>query len=109
MVQARCWLEREARRMVREGPFMLDEVAHSLTNRLMRLVEQLLVGKSSKLPICAQDSLTDIGLSSIDMVNLMLAVEAEFDIMIPPADITPQNFRSVASIEAMIARLAPSA
>jgi acyl carrier protein len=86
---------------------MLDEVTHSLTNRLMRLVEQLLVGKTSKLPFSAQDPLTDIGLSSIDMVNLMLAVEAEFDIMIPPTDITPQNFRSVASIEAMVARLAP--
>ena len=87
---------------------MLDEVSHTLTHHLMRLVEQLLVGKLSKLPFSAHDSLTDVGLSSIDMVNLMLAVEAEFDIMIPPADITPQNFRSVATIEAMIARLTPS-
>lgn len=85
---------------------MLDVVAHTLTNRLMRLVEQLLVGKTTKSSFSAQDQLTEIGLSSIDMVNLMLAVEAEFDIMIPPADITPQNFRSVATIEAMIARLA---
>jgi acyl carrier protein len=109
MVRTRCRLEREPLGALRKGPFMLDEAADTLTHRLMRLVEQLLVGKSSKLPICAQDSLTDVGLSSIDMVNLMLAVEAEFDIMIPPADITPQNFRSVASIEAMIARLARSA
>jgi acyl carrier protein len=40
------------------------------------------------------------------MVNLMLAVEVEFDISIPQTDITPDNFRSVASVEALVARLA---
>ena len=38
-------------------------------------------------------------------VNLMLAVEGEFDLMIPQTEITPENFRSIASIEAMLERL----
>ena len=32
------------------------------------------------------------------MVNLMLAVELEFDIAIAQADITPENFHSLSSI-----------
>ena len=44
-------------------------------------------------------------MSSIKMVNLMLALEAEFDLTIPQGDITPDNFRSVATIEALLARL----
>jgi acyl carrier protein len=44
-------------------------------------------------------------MSSIKMVNLMLAVETEFDLIIPQGDITPDNFRSVASVEALVARL----
>jgi len=41
-------------------------------------------------------------LTSMDMVNLMLAVEAEFDFTIPQSEITPENFQSVATLERMI-------
>jgi len=44
-------------------------------------------------------------MSSIKMVNLMLAVEGEFDLTIPQNEITPDTFRSVTSIEAMLGRL----
>ena len=80
----------------------------ALTDRLIRVVRQLLdpaaVGLES-FPVDAQ--LSDLGMSSLKMVNLMLSVESEFDIMIPQADITPENFHSVASIAAMVARIAP--
>jgi acyl carrier protein len=48
--------------------------------------------------------LADIGLTSMDMVNLMLGVEAEFDFTIPQSEITPENFRSVGTLERMIVR-----
>jgi acyl carrier protein len=38
------------------------------------------------------------------MVNLVLAVEAELTVSIPEAEITPANFRSVATIEALVTR-----
>jgi len=38
------------------------------------------------------------------MVNLMLAVEVEFDIAIAQGDITPENFHSLQSIEALVER-----
>jgi acyl carrier protein len=44
----------------------------------------------------------------VDMVKLMLAVEAEFDFTIPQAEITPENFQSVTTLEQMvIAQLMP--
>jgi acyl carrier protein len=84
---------------------MLDQITCTPTDRLMLLVEQLLAGKTVMRAISANDGLTEIGLTSIDMVNLMLAVEAEFDVMIPQSDITPENFRSISTIEALIAKL----
>jgi acyl carrier protein len=88
---------------------MLDRPALAPRGRLVRLVEQILAGNSVIKSVDAEDGLTEIGLTSIDMVNLMLAVEAEFDIMIPQSDITPENFRSIAAIEALVAKLVPQA
>jgi acyl carrier protein len=56
-------------------------------------------------PILLDDDLREAGLTSLDMVNLMLAVEAEFELKIPDADMTLQNFRSIAAIDALVASL----
>jgi acyl carrier protein len=39
----------------------------------------------------------------MDMVNLMLGVEAEFDFTIPQSEITPENFQSIETLERMVA------
>ena len=53
--------------------------------------------------------LVDVGLTSMDMVNLMLAVEAEFDFTIPQSEITPENFQSVETLNRMVvSQLAPA-
>jgi len=49
--------------------------------------------------------LHDCGLTSMATVKLMLAIEAAYDLAIPDAELTPENFRSIASIEALVARL----
>jgi acyl carrier protein len=73
--------------------------------RLVALVRQLLVAHAIlPHPFPVEQQLSDLGISSLKMVNLMLAVEVEFDIAIPQADITPENFHSVASIEALVVR-----
>ena len=48
------------------------------------------------------DNLREAGLTSLDMVNLMLAVEAEFDIEIPQSAMTPDNFDTVAAIDVLV-------
>jgi acyl carrier protein len=76
--------------------------------KLIEMAEQILAKNSINRAIAADDSLTDSGLSSIDMVNLMLAIEAEFNVLIPPSDISPENFRSVSTIEALVVKVAAS-
>jgi len=39
------------------------------------------------------------------MVNLMLSVEAEFDLEIPEVDITPTHFRSISTISTLVTAL----
>jgi acyl carrier protein len=48
------------------------------------------------------DNLREAGLTSLDMVNLVLAIEAEFDIEIPQSAMTPDNFDTVAAIVALV-------
>lgn len=55
------------------------------------------------LPTAAR--LNELGMSSMKMINLMLAIEVEFDLTIPQAEITPGNFESIASVEALVGRL----
>jgi acyl carrier protein len=56
--------------------------------------------------VVAPDSdLRDLGLTSLDMVALVLSVEAEFDLTIPESQITPANFRSISSINSLVVSL----
>ncbi len=73
--------------------------------QLVALVKQLLgPNAATPDPFPVGQQLSDLGVSSLKMVNLMLAVELEFDIAIPQSDITPENFHSVAAIEALVVR-----
>jgi acyl carrier protein len=51
--------------------------------------------------------ISDIGLTSVDTVNLMLAIETAFDLMILDGEITPEDFRSIATIETLIVKIDP--
>jgi acyl carrier protein len=80
----------------------LEEVS----NRLISLVKQVSGSAAvfpSPFPVATQ--LSDLGVTSLKMVNLMLAVEVEFDIAIPQSDITPENFQSLASIESLVQKM----
>ena len=59
----------------------------------------------SRAPILYDDDLREAGLSSLEVVNLMLAVEAEFGVTIPEVKMTPKNFSSISAIDALIASL----
>jgi len=92
---------------------MLDQSVVTSKIRLVALAEDILARNAAgetprRREISITGDLIEIGMTSVDMVNLMLAVEAEFDVMIPPADITPENFRSIATIEALVSRLIAS-
>jgi len=84
---------------------VLDRTEVNAAERVAALVRQLLAKRNIDRPVGADESLAACGLSSLDVVNLMLAVEGEFAIKIPDRDMTPSNFRSIASIEALVRAL----
>ena len=79
--------------------------ATGIRGRLRRLVADALGRPEAVATLPLDERLSELGMTSIKMVVLMLALEREFDLTIPQADITPENLRSVASVEAMVTRL----
>jgi acyl carrier protein len=71
-------------------------------NRVLTLVKAILEQNAISVEVGPQTRLVDAGLTSMDMVNLMLGVEAEFDFTIPQSEITPENFQSVETLQRMI-------
>jgi acyl carrier protein len=84
---------------------VLDSLNPPAIERVAVLVSQMLVKRGVERAPGRDEDLTELGLSSLDMVNLMLAVETEFDVKIPDRDMTPANFRSIGRIEALLAGL----
>ncbi|MBR0720465.1 acyl carrier protein [Bradyrhizobium manausense] len=72
-------------------------------DRIIKLVKGILEQNSLITDVTPSTKLVDAGLTSMDMVNLMLGVEAEFDFTIPQSEITPENFKSVETLERMVA------
>jgi acyl carrier protein len=80
-----------------------------IQNRIFAVVRSILEQNAVKAEVSVESLLVDAGLTSMDMVNLMLSVEAEFDLTIPQAEITPENFQSVRTLQQMIiAQLQPA-
>ena len=82
---------------------MLDRAEIHLTDRVALLVRGILDKHAITRPVSRDDDLRASGLSSLDVVNLMLAVEAEFAVKIPDREMTPANFRSIGRIAALVA------
>ena len=73
-----------------------------IQGRVLALVETILEQNSVVVEVHSETRLADVGLTSMDMVNLMLGVEAEFDLTIPQSEITPENFCSIKALERML-------
>ncbi len=84
---------------------MLFRPAFEPESKIAEVVHQLLRDRSIDREFALQDNLRDVGLTSLDMTGLVLAVEAEFSIRIPDRAITPANFMSVETIGRLIATL----
>jgi acyl carrier protein len=81
----------------------MEAVDADIRARVRALVEAILKQNAIAIQVYPESRLVDIGLTSMDMVNLMLGVEAEFDFTIPQSEITPENFQSIKTLELMIA------
>jgi acyl carrier protein len=72
-------------------------------NRVFGIIRALLAENEIKADIGPASRLVDVGLTSMDMVALMLKVESEFDFTIPQSEITPENFQSAEAVGRMVA------
>jgi acyl carrier protein len=82
------------------------EAAPDLAGRVTMIVRAIMDKRGITDAPGPSDDLRAAGLSSLDIVNLMLAVESELDIKIPERDMTPSNFRSIARIAELVRGLA---
>ena len=80
----------------------MQSTSADVQGRILALVKTILEQNAMTAEIGLETRLVDVGLTSMDMVNLMLGVEAEFDFTIPQSEITPENFLSVKTLERMI-------
>ena len=74
----------------------------NVRDRILDLVKAILEQNSIAVEVDPESRLVNVGLTSMDMVSLMLGVEAEFDFTIPQSEITPENFQSVKTLEVLI-------
>jgi acyl carrier protein len=85
---------------------MLDRTNSSAGGRIADIVAELLAKRAVTRPVGRDDDLREL-LTSMDMVNLMLTVEAAFGLKLPDRAMTPANFRSLATIDALVESLQP--
>jgi acyl carrier protein len=84
---------------------MSDRSKHSPEPRIVDVVQELLAERSISHTVRSEDDLRQVGLTSLDMVNLMLSIEARFNIEIPEIEMTPANFRSISTISNLLTAL----
>jgi acyl carrier protein len=89
------------------GRLRMQAVNVNVRGRVLGLVKAIPEQNAIAVEVLPASRLVDIGLTSMDMVNLMLGVEAEFDLTIPQSEITPENFRSIEALERMIVNQLP--
>lgn len=84
---------------------MSDHDSNAPETRVTAVVQRLLAQRSIDQAVSPSDDLRRAGLTSLDMINLVLSVEEEFDITVPEDRIDPANFRSIDAISRLVAAL----
>jgi acyl carrier protein len=84
---------------------MLNDCILDPEARIFEIVHGLLRERAIERSFTVDDNLRDIGLTSLDMTNLVLSVEGQLAVRIPDNAITPANFTCVAAITGLVAKL----
>ena len=79
---------------------------NSVRAKISEIVLNLARRRQLPGPVTADQNLRDLGLKSLDLVNMMLAIEEEFGIEIPQQQLTLENFQSIKMIERLVANVA---
>jgi acyl carrier protein len=87
----------------------MENLDISTGERVVTVVRRLVDERAITRPFSTDDTLTEVGLTSLDAVKLVLLVEDEFNIEIPLSELTVANFRSIATISRLVSRLVSQA
>ena len=87
----------------------MAERTDPVRGQIAEIVETMLAQARRLVAVAADQNLSDAGLTSLDMVNLMFAIEDDFGIEIPQRRMTPANFRTIAAIEQLVSNVALAA
>lgn len=72
----------------------------------MEVLREILTGLHPEVDLDRELGLIDHGiLDSFDIVTLVAEIDAELDVVIPPEELTPENFNSLAALSALIRKL----
>jgi acyl carrier protein len=85
-----------------ESPLQFSEKFEQTLRKHLRLV-------AADEPIPPEASLVSVGLDSIGTINLLLDIEGTFNVSLPVALLTPETFRTRATLEGVVAALVGSA
>ncbi|MGA7873372.1 MAG: phosphopantetheine-binding protein [Candidatus Binatus sp.] len=83
----------------------MDNFDGSPEQRITRVAQRLFQERSITQSLRSDDNFVDVGLTSLDLVKLVLRVEEEFGLELPTSDITPAHFRSIATISRLVTKL----
>lgn len=78
---------------------------NSPRDRLAAIVRSIVEKQPLGRPDRIEGDLREAGLTSLDLVKVVLAIEAEFNVALEPDDMHPENFASLATMEALVLRL----
>lgn len=79
-----------------------------MRDRLKRYIGEDLLG-NGHIPVGDEDDLLELGVDSVGMMTLVLFVEQEWQLSVPPEDVILENFQSIAAIERYVRARAPHA
>jgi acyl carrier protein len=84
---------------------LLTDVSSDISDRVSALVRRIVAKRARARKIGPDEDLRACGLSSLEIVTLMLSVETEFALRIPERQMVPGNFRSIARVADLISAL----
>jgi len=87
------------------GTDSIDDYSVSAAERIITVVQRLVDERSIARAISTNDTLLEVGLTSLDAVRLVLLVEDEFAVEIPVSELTLANFRSILTISRLVTKL----
>ncbi len=79
------------------------DVSNQAADRIHDILSAFIMNSEK---VSRDQDLRELGLTSMQMVSLMLSIEAEFDLTIPPSKLLPINFRTIESIKNLLSELA---